>query len=100
MSSGATSVPELVFKIAKAAVYTELTPPPSEVASAPEGLVTESFGPTQVVLHKAHVKGHLDPQTPYEIKASTPHNFDIKNMHYIGPLPDGSLLFRKLATKV
>ena len=95
MSSGATPTPELVFKIAKAAVYTELTPPPAEVATAPDGLVTESFGPTQIVLSKAHVKGHLDTQTLYEIKASTPHNFDAKNLHYIEKLADGSLLFRK-----
>jgi hypothetical protein len=94
MSSGATAIPELVFKIAKATVYTELTPPHSEVATAEAGIVTESFGPTQITLQNAHVKGTLHPGTPYDIKAGTPHNFNTQNMHYVGKLENGALLFR------
>jgi len=44
MSSGATPTPELVFKIAKATVHTELKPPPTEVATADAGIVTERLG--------------------------------------------------------
>jgi hypothetical protein len=94
MSSGATAVPELVFKITKATVYTELEPPPLEVATAETGIVTESFGPTQITLQKSHVKGTLQPGMPYDIKAATPHNFNAKNMHYIGKLENELLLFR------
>lgn len=94
MSSGATPVPELVFKIAKATVYTELTPPPLEVATAEMGLVTENFGPTQITLQKAHIREALQPGTPYDIKAATPHNFNVHNMQYVGKLDNGSLLFR------
>jgi hypothetical protein len=94
MSSGATAIPELVFKIAKATVHTELTPPPTEVATADAGIVTESFGPTQITLQNAHVKGTLHPGTPYDIKAATPHNFNARNMHYVGKLENGALLFR------
>jgi len=92
MSSGATPTPELVFKIAKATVYTELTPPPVEVATA--GIVTESFGPTQITLQHANVKGTLHPGMPYDIKAATPHTFNAPNMLYIGKLENGVLLFR------
>jgi hypothetical protein len=100
MSSGATATPELVFKIAKATVHTELTPPPTEVATADAGIVTESFGPTQITLQNAHVKGTLHPGTPYDIKAATPHNFNVKNMVYIGKLEHGTLLFRAPMPKV
>jgi hypothetical protein len=100
MSSGATATPELVFKIAKATVHTELTPPPVEVATADAGLVTESFGPTQITLQNAQVKGTLHPGTPYDIKAATPRNFTAKNMLYIGKLEHGALLFRAPTTKV
>lgn len=93
MSSGATAIPELVFKIAKATVYTELTPP-TEVATADAGVGTENFGPTQIALKNAHVKGTLHVGTPYGIKAATPHNFNARNMHYIGKLENGALLFR------
>jgi len=93
MSSGATPVPELVIKIAKATVHTQLAPP-AEVATAETGIVTESFGPTQITLQNAHVKGTLHPGTPYDIKAATPHNFNASNMHYIGKLENGFLLFR------
>jgi hypothetical protein len=94
MSSGATAIPELVFKISRATVFTELTPPPLEVATAETGFVTESFGPTQITLQNAHVKGTLQPGMPYDIKASTPHNFNTPNMHYVGKLANGLLLFR------
>ena len=94
MSSGATPTPELVFKIAKATVHTELTPPPAEVATAEAGIVTESFGPMQITLQHAHVKGTLHPGTPYDIQAGTPHNFNARNMHYVGKLETGGLLFR------
>jgi hypothetical protein len=99
MSSGANPVPELVFKITKATVYTELTPPPLEVATADAGIVTESFGPTQIILQNAHVKGTLQPGTPYDIKAAAPHNFNAQNVHYIGKLANGSLLFRAPMSK-
>jgi hypothetical protein len=94
MSSGATPTPELVFKIAKATVRTELMPPPTEVATADAGLVTETFGPTQITLQNAHVKGILHPGMPYDIKAATPRNFNAKNMVYIGKLENEALLFR------
>ena len=100
MSSGATATPELVFKIAKATVHTELTPPPVEVATAEAGIVTESFGPRQITLQNAHVKGTLHIGTPYDIKAATPHNFDAKNMQYAGKLENGALLFRAPMPKV
>jgi len=93
MSSGASATPDLVFKISKCVVQNELLPP-TEVATAPDGIVTESFGPTQVTLNKAHVRGHLDHNTAYEIKAGTPHNFLVKNMHYVATLPGDTLLFR------
>ena len=99
MSSGATPVPELVFRIAGATVYTEMTPPPLEVAIAETGFVTEHFGPTQIILQQAHVKGTLQPGTPYDIKAATPHNFNAQNMHYIGKLENGALLFRVPVSK-
>ena len=94
MSSGATASPELVFKIAKATVYTELTPQSVEVATADAGIVTHSFGPTQITLQNAHVKGTLHPGTPYDIKAGTPHNFNAQNMLYVGKVENGALLFR------
>lgn len=94
MSSGATAIPELTFKIAKVTVDTELTPPPVEVATADAGIVTENFGPTQIILQNAHVKGTLHPGTPYDIKAATPYNFNAANMQYAGKLPNGALLFR------
>jgi hypothetical protein len=94
MSSGATPTPELVFKIARATVHTELTPPPAEVATAETGLVTESFGPTQISLQGVHVKGSLHAGTAYDIKAASPHNFNAKNVLYVGKLPGGGLLFR------
>src|ERR1700678_4418163 len=94
MSSGATAVPELVFKIAKATVHTELTPPSLEVATAETGFVTENFGPTQITLQNAHIRGTLQPGMPYDIKAATPHNFNVHNVHYIGKLENGVLLFR------
>jgi hypothetical protein len=100
MSSGATATPELVFKIAKATVYTELTPPPVEMATAEGGMVTESFGPTQITLQNAHVKGTLHPGTSYDIKAATPHNYTAKNMQYIGKVEHGALLFRAPVSKV
>ncbi|MGA3242355.1 MAG: hypothetical protein ABSG03_39410 [Bryobacteraceae bacterium] len=100
MSSGATATPELVFKIAKATVSTELTPPPVEVATADAGIVTESFGPMQITLQNAHVKGTLHPGTPYDIKAATPRNFDARNMQYVGKLDNGALLFRAPMPKV
>jgi hypothetical protein len=100
MSSGATAVPELVFKITRATVYTELEPPPVEVATAETGIVTESFGPTQIALQKAHVKGNLQQGMPYDIKAATPHNFNARNMQYIGKLENGLLLFRAPMPKV
>jgi hypothetical protein len=94
MSSGATPTPELVLKIAKATVFTELTPPPVEVATADTGILTESFGPTQITLQNAHTKGTLHAGMPYEIKAGTPHNYTAKNMLYVGKLENGALLFR------
>ena len=100
MSSGATQTPELVFKIAKATVHTELTPPPVEVATADAGIVTESFGPTQITLQNAHVKGTLHAGMPYDIKAGTPRNFTAKNMLYVGKLEHGALLFRAPMPKV
>jgi hypothetical protein len=100
MSSSSAASPELVIKIAKVGVYTELTPPPAEVATAPEGVVTESFGPTQAVLTNAHViHGNLNHNTPYQIKAGTPHNFHLQNMHFIEKLPNGGLLFRATTGK-
>jgi hypothetical protein len=100
MSSGATATPELVFKIAKATVFTELTPPPVEVATADAGIVTENFGPTQISLQNAHIKGTLHAGMPYEIKAGTPHNYTARNMLYIGKLENGALLFRAPMPKV
>ena len=99
MSSGATAVPELVFKIARASVYTELEPPTTEVATAEMGIVTQSFGPTQIILQNARVKGTLQTGMPYDIAAVTPHNFNAQDVHYIGKLENGSLLFRAPLTK-
>jgi hypothetical protein len=98
MSSPASPTPDLVIKIGKVAVYTEMTPPPMEVATAPDGVVTESFGPTQAVLHKAHIlHGSLKTDTPYQIKAGTPHSFNLQNMYFVEKLPNEGLLFRARA---
>jgi hypothetical protein len=92
MSSTATPTPQLVFQIAHVTVYHES--PHKEVATAPDGLVTESFGPTQIALQNPHVINHLTVGQPYEIRATTPHHYDAKNMIYVRKLENGSLLFR------
>jgi hypothetical protein len=92
MSSGARPTPNLIFQITKVAVYSEVGH--KEVATAPEGDVTERFGPTQITLEDTEVKIPLNPGEPYEIRADTPHHFDAKKMYYIGELENGTLLFR------
>jgi hypothetical protein len=92
MSSTATPTPQLVFNIAHVTVYHET--PHKEVATAPEGFVTESFGPTQISLGNPHVITHLTVGQAYEIHATTPHNYDAKNMIYVRKLGNGNLLFR------
>jgi hypothetical protein len=91
MSSGATQTPQLVIQIAQVAVRNETTH--AEVATAPNGIVTESFGPTQVALHNPHIITHLHEGEAYDIRATKPH-FDNKNLHYAGKLENGDLLFR------
>ena len=92
MSSTATPTPQLVIQLAHVTVYHET--PHKEVATAPEGIVTESFGPTQVSLSHPHVVTHLTVGQPYEIRATTPHNYDAKNLIYVRKLENGNLLFR------
>jgi hypothetical protein len=92
MSSTATPIPQLVFQIAHVTVHSET--PHKEVATAPEGNVTESFGPTQISLGHPHVITHLTVGAAYIIRATTPHNYDAKNMIYVRKLEDGNLLFR------
>jgi hypothetical protein len=90
--SSTTPTPQLVFQIAHVTVYHES--PHKEVATAPDGLVTESFGPTQIVLQNPHVISHLTVGQAYEIRAATPNHYDAKNMIYHRKLENGSLLFR------
>ncbi|MGA7240989.1 MAG: hypothetical protein WBY44_35225 [Bryobacteraceae bacterium] len=92
MSSTATPTPQLVIPLAHVTVYHET--PHKEVATAPEGIVTESFGPTQVSLSHPHVITHLTVGQAYEIRATTPHSYDAKNLIYVRKLENGNLLFR------
>jgi hypothetical protein len=92
MSGTATPTPQLVIQLAHVTVYHET--PHKEVATAPEGIVTESFGPTQVSLSHPHVITHLTVGQPYEIRATAPHNYDAKNLIYVRKLENGNLLFR------
>ena len=92
MSSTVTPSPQLVFQIAHVTVFHET--PRKEVATAPEGIVTESFGPTQISLSSPHVIVYLTVGQAYEIHATTPHHYDAKNMIYVRKLENGNLLFR------
>ena len=92
MSSTTTSSPQLVFQIAHVTVHHEA--PHKEVAAAPEGHVTDSFGPTQISLANPHVITHLTVGQAYEIRATTPHHYNAKNMIYVRKLDNGNLLFR------
>jgi hypothetical protein len=94
MSSGASAIPELMFRITSATVHAELTPSRTEVATSESGAGTDSFGPTQITLQNAHVKGVLQPGMPYTIKAATPDRLNAQNMHFVGKLENGQLLFR------
>jgi len=64
------------------------------------GKGTESFGPLQITLQNAHVKGTLHPGRLCDIyiKAATPHNFSAQNMHYLGKL-ENRVLFRAPSPK-
>jgi hypothetical protein len=92
MSSTATPTPQFVIQLAHVTVYHET--PHKEVATAPEGIVTESFGPTQVSLSHPHVITHLTVGQAYEVRATTPHSYDAKNLIYVRKLENGNLLFR------
>lgn len=95
MSAQSAAAPQLVIPITEVVVRAELLPP-GEVCTAPNGVVTESFGPTQVVLHHAHVLTPLNFHTLYDISAAKPHHFNTPNMRFIRPLAGGSLLFQKI----
>ncbi len=94
MSAQSAAAPQLVIPITEVVVRAELLPP-GEVCTAPTGLVTESFGPSQAVLHHAHVSTPLNFHTLYEISAAKPHHFKLVNMRFIRPLPGGELLFQR-----
>jgi len=63
MSSELTPIPEPVFKIAKATVYTELTPP-TEVASAKSRQSHREFRPTTDHAAKRSCQKEAAPRTP------------------------------------
>jgi hypothetical protein len=94
MSNGASLTPQLGFQIARVAVHSELFP--REVATASEGIVTESFGPTQIALHDPHMKAPLTQGEPCLLRAATPRDFEVMNMIYLGKSTNGALLFRAL----
>jgi hypothetical protein len=96
MSGAASPTPQLVIQIADIAVNNENTH--AEVATSPNGIVTDSFGPTQIVLRHPHILATLHTGEIYEIRAAKPH-FHSRNMHYIHRQENGDLLFRAPVTK-
>jgi hypothetical protein len=98
MPIDASPTPQFGFQIARVAVHSELLP--REIARAPKGIVTESFGPTQIALHNARLKAPLTMGEPCLLRASTPHDFEAMNMIYLGKLTNGGLLFRALSPRL
>ncbi len=95
MSAQSTAAPQIVFPITECVVRTEMLPP-EECCTAQNGLVTESFGPAQIVLHNCKIKAPLNFHTLYDISAAHPHHFAAANMRFVRPLAGGALLFQRV----